>query len=485
MANTSGYPVSQQQPTTPLPRPALVAYSDSDSESSSSGTPALPVNVEGQAKRVHVTEGMLALSVTKITPTDDPITANSTTPASTRRQLGMTTRNQDITTAKGGKYHDWLEHHDTNMDDDDETISDINDETHNVKFEPPFAGADEKAYGGPRTPQCWGDIKYPRIGTCDHEFKIVNKGERYRKVVSDFFGRNKKATASVPADCYPTICRTCYQRLAYRLGSMNKDNPEKDAAAVAKIRCDAIIAALQKMKERKFIDRHGYEWPWWCGLELQLTNDGQALLDDPEGLEAEIEKKNGEVAKRKADKAKSPQGKSLKRLHKRVKPEYLPDWLQKLCQANTDNNTAKDVATSTIGDRNGVRYSFEELIMIVKAIKTYCHESRGAFPTIEAVPVPLGLLDEQILKDKRKLRATANKMKTETKKAATDAERDARDQPSNNVRKRKATAKRMEANEALAEAEVAERAVDEAQEDALLSTGTSTSKKAHLFVMQS
>jgi hypothetical protein len=249
---------------------------------------------------------------------------------------------------------------------------------------------------------------------------------------------------------------------------MNKDDPEKDAAAVAKLRCDAIIATLQKMKERKFIDRHGYEWPWWCGFELQLTNDGQALLDDPEGLKADIEKKNGEVAKYKADRVKSPQGKNLKRLHKRVRPEYLPDWLQKLCQANTENN---DAVASAIGDRNGVRYSFDELILIIKAIKTFCHESRCAFPTIEAVPVPIGLLDEQILKEKRKLRATANKMKAETKKAAIDAEREARDQPSNTLLKKKAIIKRREAGEARAEADAAEQAVDNAQEDALLSAG--------------
>jgi hypothetical protein len=433
--------------------------------------------LEAEAKRMGAAEGLMALSMTKITSGDDPVIDNLSPAGGMQEQLGTAPKNEHKQIAGGG-------HHDVQgikLDGDDETISDIEDETHDVEFDTTFAEANDEADGSTNTPRCWGDIKYPHIGTCDHEFKIANQGERYRKVVSDFFGRNKKATASVPPDCYPTICRTCYQRLAYRLGSMNKDDPEKDAAAVAKLRCDAIIAALEKMKEKKFVDRHGFEWPWWCGLELQLTNDGQALLDDPDGLEAEIEKKNGEVAKNKVDKARRPQGKSFKRLHKRVKPEYLPDWLQKLCQANTGNNASNDVATSTIGDRNGLRYSFDELILIIKAIKTFCHESRCAFPTIEAVPVPVGLLDEQILKEKRKLRAIANKMKTETKKAAADAERDARDQPSNTLRKKKATMKRKEANDALAEADAAERAVDNAQEDALLSAGVFYNTMSHVL----
>lgn len=455
----------------PSTRPALVAYSDSDSESSPPDVLKFTANPEAQTKRMDAAESLLALPMTKINIADSLGTENPTITSSTGREHMTSATTEDITTAQFGNRRDGAENQGTNLDNDVETISGISNETHVVECETSFAGAHDGTGRGTNTPQCWGDIKYPRIGTCDHEFKIANKGERYRKVVSDFFGRNKKATASVPPDCYPTICRTCYQRLAYRLGSMNKDDPEKDAAAVAKLRCDAIIATLQKMKERKFIDRHGREWPWWCGLELQLTNDGQALLDNPEGLKAEIEKKNGEVAKYKADRVKSPEGKNLKRLHKRVRPEYLPDWLQKLCQVNTENDAINDVATSAIGDRNGVRYSFDELILIIKAIKTFCHEIRCAFPTIEAVPVPIGLLDEQILREQRKLRATANKMKTETKKAAIDAEREARDQPSNILRKNKAVIKRKEADKALAEADAAERAVDNAQEDALLSAG--------------
>ena len=469
MASIPTHGADPQKPALSSPGPVLVAYSDSDSESPSSETPDLDVD---RTRELAAAEGLMALFVAPNTSSNRLISDISNPVASIQKQLGPTPVNEQETINEGSYRHDQAGHHDTAIDDDDDTIPDINNETQEIKFETIFADANDEGDDSANTPRCWGDIKYPRIGTCDHEFKIVNKGERYRKVVSDFFGRNKKATASVPPECYPTICRTCYQRLAYRLGSMNKDHPEKDAAAVAKLRCDAIISALEKMKEKKFVDRHGCEWPWWCGLELQLTNDAQVLLSNPEELEAEIDKKNGEVAKQKAEKAKSPKGKSFKRLHKRVKPKYLPDWLQKLCHANTGNDVTADACTGTIGDRDGVRYSFDELILIIKAIKTFCHESRCTFPTIEAIPVPIGLLDEQILKEKRKLRATANRMKTETKKVAVAFEQQSRDQPSNSLRKTRAVNARRAANDALAEADAAERAVDYAQEDAVLSGGT-------------
>ena len=429
---------------------------------------------EADLERQEAAELLMFLSRSRRVAGDGTELDNSVHASSKQGQLRIATENDDKSLAKGRRQiDDEADDYETDTDDDDKTLPDIADETQDIEIETASVEGDEQAEENNNTPRCWGDIKYPRIGTCDYEFKIANQGERYRKVVSDFFGRNKRATASVPPECYPTICRTCYQRLAYRLGSMNKNEPEKDAAAVATLRCDAIIAALQKMKERTFVDRHGYEWPWWCGLELQLTNDGQALLDNAEELEAEIGRKNDEVAKQKAEKAKSPKGKTFKRLHKRVKPDHLPEWLQKLCQANMGHSTTADSSTTTLGDRNGVRYSFDELIQIIKAIKTYCHETRCAFPTIEAIPIPIGLLDEQILKDKRKLRAAANHTKAKTKKEAADAERELQEQPSNTFRQARATKKREEAKEALARAEEAEKAADQAQEDALLSAGKS------------
>jgi hypothetical protein len=476
MASTLVDQVGRLQPATPPSKPALVAYSDSDTKTSSNA-PSLQTH---SSDDLMAAEGLTALSVAKTNSTEYLVNDNPTSTSAGMNQCKEAATIEFEPIAEGSGRGGRAEIVYKAVNDDDDTIPDV-DETQDVEFETTFAEANE-IDGSNDRPRCWGDIRYPRVGTCDHEFKIVNKGERYRKVVSDFFGRNKKATASVLSDCYPTICRVCYQRLVYRLGSMNRNEPEKDAAAVAKLRCDAIIVALEKMKERKFVDRNGHEWPWWCGLELQLTNDGQALLETPELLEADIEKKNGEVAKQKAEKAGSPKGKPFKRLHKRVKPENLPDWLQKLCQANTEDASASDIATSTIGGRNGVRYSFDELILIIKTVKTFCHESRRAFPTIEAIPVSIGLLDEHIVKEKRKLRAAANKMKSDTKKAAVEAERQARDQPSNSFRKRIASNKRKEANDALAEADAWERDVDHAQEDALMSAGTFIAKMCMLLI---
>lgn len=463
--------VSPQQPITPVPRPALVAYSDSDSENSFHGVAGPAFRLTAPIQRTEAAKGFSAQEVTNIAPTDSFAVFDTTLTLDTLEPRGTTATNQNTVYTQGNERHDQAKHYDVCVGDDDKTITDISNEAYSVDLETIFGEDDGEGDQGSNAPQCWGDIKYPRIGTCDHEFMIVNKGERYRKVVSDFFGRNKRATASIPTDFYPKLCRICYQRLAYRLASMNRANPAKDTAAVAKLRCDAILATLQKMKERKFIDRHGHEWPWWCGLELRLTNDGQALMDDPERLETEIQKKNDDVAKYKADRIKSPQGKSLKRLHKRIKPEYLPDWLQNLCAATPENYAGDSFAARTIVERTGPRYSFDELILIVKAIKTFCHRSRCAFPTIEALPVPLGLLDEQIFKEKRRLRAVANKEKKETKRAALQAEHDARDHPSSTRRKNRAVAKRKEADRALAVANAAERAVEAAREDAVLSAG--------------
>jgi hypothetical protein len=476
MASTLVDQVGRLQPATPPSKPAFVTYSDGDTKTISD-VPDLQAH---SSDDLMAAESLTALSVAKANSTKYLVNGNPTSTSSGMNQHKKAATNESEPVAEGSGRGGQAEIFHKAANDDDDIIPDV-DETQDVEFEATFAEASEVDRSNDR-PRCWGDIRYPRVGTCDHEFKIVNKGERYRKVVSDFFGRNKKATTSVPPNCYPTICRACYQRLVYRLGSMNKDEPEKDAAAVAKLRCDAIIVALEKMKRKKFVDRNGHEWPLWCGLELQLTSDGQALLETPELLEAEIEKKNGEVAKQKAEKAKSPKGKSFKRLHKRVKPKYLPDWLQRLCQANTEDTGTDDVATSTIGDRNGVRYSFDELILIIKAVKTFCHESRCAFPTIEAIPVSIGLLDKQIVKEKRKLRAAANKMKSDTKKAAVEAERQARDQPNNSFRKKIASNKRKEANDALAEAGVRKRDIDHAQEDALMSAGTFTVKMCMLLI---
>ncbi len=89
-------------------------------------------------------------------------------------------------------------------------------------------------------PRCFVNIRNPKVGTCQHEFSIP-KELRYRKAVSDFFGRNKTATASIPIECYPVICRTCYQNTHYRLTNMDHTDPAKCDAADADIKCDIII----------------------------------------------------------------------------------------------------------------------------------------------------------------------------------------------------------------------------------------------------
>lgn len=50
-----------------------------------------------------------------------------------------------------------------------------------------------------------------------------------------------------------------------------------------------------------------------------------------------------------------------------------------------------------IGKENGVRYSFEELVKIVFTIKGWCKENNTGLPRVEALPITIGMLEEQEL----------------------------------------------------------------------------------------
>ncbi|KAF1825422.1 uncharacterized protein K489DRAFT_305506, partial [Dissoconium aciculare CBS 342.82] len=50
-----------------------------------------------------------------------------------------------------------------------------------------------------------------------------------RKAVSDFFGRNKNSTKSIPDDVWGWLCRTCYQRGRYRATARAGVQPHEEA----------------------------------------------------------------------------------------------------------------------------------------------------------------------------------------------------------------------------------------------------------------
>jgi hypothetical protein len=169
-----------------------------------------------------------------------------------------------------------------------------------------------------------------------------------RQGISHFFGRNKKATSSIPEDMFPLLCRTHYQEKQYRW----KDDP----TAFAAFQCDCILKTLERMTKKTYIDAGGVEWPYWCGFELQTQKPNNGKDDDT-----------------------------------------VPQWLLPLCQKE---GSGQDFAS--IGDRDGVRYSFQQIETIVKAIKTWCLETNTRLPAVEALPITVGMVDEADIEEAKK-----------------------------------------------------------------------------------
>ena len=312
--------------------------------------------------------------------------------------------------------------------------------------------------------RCWVNVKHPRQGQCTFETPDEWKNGKHRKVVSDFFGRNKKATASIPKPYFPILCRKCYQRQTYRMKT-RQEGEVVDLSALAKLRCDGIIQVIEKMRKRTYEDPDGNEWPWWCGFELQLTEEGRKLRSEPSDLEAEVKEKN-----RKVGSNNSKRGKEAKRMHLRSLPDPVPDWLYRLCCKNSDNSATYQ----SLGSRGGLRYSAEDLLHIVKVMKTYCYENKCALPTVEVIPITIGELDVEHVKTKRLERNTANKHEKRMKTAASELEKEAKAQPRKEELQAKAVRKRREADDAARLVEDAQYALEEAEEDAVKSAGTLT-----------
>ena len=325
-------------------------------------------------------------------------------------------------------------------------------------------------------PRCFVNIRNPKVGTCQHEFGIPVE-LRYRKAVSDFFGRNKTATASIPMDCYPVICRTCYQNTHYRLTNMDSKDPAKCDAADADIKCDIIIYTLEKMKGRTFEDRNGDVWPWWCGLELQTTNEGHQLLTDTENLKKKAEEKNKLVHEHRERAKNQGTTKGNPRLHYHFLPDQLPTWLLPLCQKQNYKAGNDQKQYALIGDRQGQRYSFDEVTFIVKSIKTYCVEELRKFPSIEAIPVPIGMLDMEIYQQKCRARKAANSIMIKLNAEARQLEREADKAYGGTYRKGKAKTARQLAQQSTQLANIAAKDADDARADAKLSAPTIPAKR--------
>lgn len=170
-----------------------------------------------------------------------------------------------------------------------------------------------------------------------------------RQGISHFFGRNKKATQTIPDGIFPILCRTHYQEKQYRWN--------ESAGGLAAFQCDCVLKALERMARKTWVDEEGVQWPYWCGLELQTCK-----VTDSEELRSD----------------RHP----------------VPGWLRRLC---SKEETGQDFIP--IGDRVGARYDFLHLASIVCAIKTWCIQNNARLPSVEALPITIGMINEVDLEE--------------------------------------------------------------------------------------
>ena len=78
-----------------------------------------------------------------------------------------------------------------------------------------------------------------------------------RRVISHFFGRNKKETRAMPDECWVTYCRQHYQRCRYRM----------PAAAFAALQMDLVWQTVEKLEA----------WGGICSWEIAMR---KRALDD-------------------------------------------------------------------------------------------------------------------------------------------------------------------------------------------------------------
>lgn len=218
-----------------------------------------------------------------------------------------------------------------------------------------------------------------------------------RQGVSHFFGRNKRATSAIPTWCYPLLCRTCYQTRKYRM----KDTPGIEAGA----QTDAIQITMERMSKVTWTDELGNSWPRWAGFELQLCRNPSVIVsaaapadDDTDAMAVDTPKipvKTNMVKFSQETKTQAEDDAKKKSRSTRIAAASgpVPEWLRNLCSRDH-----MEQGHSPIGERNGARYSFNQMATIVKHIKCYCIGNNTRLPAIEALPLSAGLDAEARIK---------------------------------------------------------------------------------------
>lgn len=217
-----------------------------------------------------------------------------------------------------------------------------------------------------------------------------------RQGISHFFGRNKRATSTIPTSCYPLLCRNHYQERKYRM----KETPGIEAGQ----QCDAIAITMMRMSELTWTDKKGNIWPRWSAFELQMCHappgegDGEASGDEDDTPAPPPKKKKKATVQFSAD-AKTQaddDAKPARRLQRnKTAPAPVPEWLKRICSAENAKQAGK---FNHIGDRGGARYNFADMARIVRHIKSYCIKNKCRLPAVEALPVTPALQAEVDIK---------------------------------------------------------------------------------------
>jgi hypothetical protein len=149
---------------------------------------------------------------------------------------------------------------------------------------------------------------------------------------------------------------------------------------LAAFQCDCVLKALERMARKTWIDQEGLEWPYWCGFELQICK-----VTNSEELRSDR--------------------------------HLVPGWLRRLC---SKEETGQDFIP--IGDRVGARYDFLQLASIVCAIKTWCIQKKARLPSVEALPITIGMINEVDLEEAKAGMRTATREYNLTSNQLTRAE---------------------------------------------------------------
>ncbi len=238
--------------------------------------------------------------------------------------------------------------------------------------------------------RCVMNFLEPRPGQCDSS--ITNDDRHY---ISNFFGRNKSCSTSIPDDFYQVLCRKCMQAMKYRLKS-------GEGATEIQVQVAAIKHVLKNMAASGK----------WIHMEAQLNKAEYDRRQDPGKYDEDLKKFNNDVMKSREEAKQT--GEKVRRRNTKKSITPVPDWLAEMV---VRNNKDKKQEYTTVHGRDPTRWPFKDLIALIDMIGENCE----VLPNIECLPVTKGELDKANLVNARTYRREANEVHEDLLKDVADA----------------------------------------------------------------